>query len=290
MAKKSGLGRGLDALIPVPEDTSSTPSTQTSPQEVLINNIIPNPRQPRHSMKDEKLQELSDSIKEHGVIQPLIVTHEEQTDQYILIAGERRLRAARLANLEKVPVIIREASAQESLEIALIENVQRADLTPLETAEAYHQLSEEFALSHEDIAKRVGKSRVAVTNTMRLLRLPETVRQALAEEKISEGHARALLGLNSSQAQAAALATILRSDLTVRQTEQLVRKMNGNKPKSERKKSLSRELIEVQSRFQAKLGTRVQLHQAGNKGGGSITIHFYSEEELNSLIDQLIGE
>ncbi len=289
MAKKSGLGRGLDALIPVAEETTPPVITQTSPLEVLVSKIIPNPRQPRHYMNDEKLEELSDSIREHGVIQPLIVTHEEQTDQYILIAGERRLRAARLAELEMVPVIVREASAQESLEIALIENVQRADLTPLETAEAYHQLSDEFNLSHEDIAQRVGKSRVAVTNTLRLLRLPETVRQALAEEKISEGHARALLGLTSAQAQAAALATILRGDLTVRQTEQLVRKMNGSKPKSERKTGLPQELLEIQSRFQSKLGTRVQLRQTSSNGG-SIVIHYYSDEELNALIDQLIGE
>lgn len=289
MAKKSGLGRGLDALIPITEETTPSGSNQTSPQEVLVSKIIPNPRQPRHYMNDEKLEELSSSIREHGVIQPLIVTHEEQTDQYILIAGERRLRAARLADLLKVPVIVREASAQESLEIALIENVQRADLTPLETAEAYHQLSDEFNLSHEDIAQRVGKSRVAVTNTLRLLRLPETVRQALAEEKISEGHARALLGLTSAQAQAAALATILRGELTVRQTEQLVRKMNGSKPKSDRKTGLPQELLEIQSRFQTKLGTRVQLRQTANKGG-SIVIHYYSDEELNALIDQLIGE
>ena len=289
MAKKSGLGRGLDALIPLPEETSASTTTQTSPQEVLVSNIIPNPRQPRHTMNDEKLEELSDSIREHGVIQPLIVTHEIQTNQYILIAGERRLRASRLAGLETVPVIIREASPQESLEIALIENVQRADLTPLETAAAYQELTEEFGLSHEDVAKRVGKSRVAVTNTLRLLRLPETVRQALAEEKISEGHARALLGLTNSQAQAAALASILRGDLTVRSTEKLVRKMNGSKPKSERKKSLPQELLEIQSRFQTKLGTRVQMRQSANKGG-SIVIHYYSDEELNALIDQILGE
>ena len=289
MAKKSGLGRGLDALIPLPEETTASTTTQTSPQEVLVSNIIPNPRQPRHTMNDEKLEELSDSIREHGVIQPLIVTHEIQTNQYILIAGERRLRASRLAGLETVPVIIREASPQESLEIALIENVQRADLTPLETAAAYQELTEEFGLSHEDVAKRVGKSRVAVTNTLRLLRLPETVRQALAEEKISEGHARALLGLTNSQAQAAALASILRGDLTVRSTEKLVRKMNGSKPKSERKKSLPQELLEIQSRFQTKLGTRVQMRQSANKGG-SIVIHYYSDEELNALIDQILGE
>lgn len=289
MAKKSGLGRGLDALIPVPEDNPPSTITQASQLEVLVSDVVPNPRQPRHYINDEKLEELSESIREHGVIQPLIVTHEEQTNQYILIAGERRLRAARLAELETVPVIIREASPQESLEIALIENVQRADLTPLETAEAYHQLTEEFGLSHEDVAKRVGKSRVAITNTLRLLRLPETVRQALAEEKISEGHARALLGLPNSQAQAAALATILRNDLTVRDAEQLVRKMNGSKPKSERKKSLPNELIEVQSRFQTRLGTRVQLRQTANNSG-AIVIHYYSEEELNSLIDQILGE
>jgi ParB family chromosome partitioning protein len=289
MAKKSGLGRGLDALIPVPENVSPSPTSFTSPQEVSVADIIPNPRQPRHHMNDEKLEELSESIREHGVIQPLIVTHEEQTNQYILIAGERRLRAARLAELDTVPVIIREANAQESLEIALIENVQRADLTPLETAEAYQQLSEEFGLSHEDIAQRVGKSRVTVTNTLRLLRLPEIVRQALAEEKISEGHARALLGLSNDQAQAAALATILRNDLTVRATEELVRKMSGSKPKSESKNPLSRELIELQSRFQSKLGTRVQLRQSSNKGG-SIVIHYYSDEELDSLIEQLLGE
>lgn len=289
MAKKSGLGRGLDALIPVPEETTTSTTSQTSPQEVLVSKIIPNPRQPRHTMNDEKLEELSDSIREHGVIQPLIVTHEVQTNQFILIAGERRLRASRLAGLETVPVIIREASPQESLEIALIENVQRADLTPLETAEAYQELTEEFGLSHEDVAKRVGKSRVAVTNTLRLLRLPETVRQALAEEKISEGHARALLGLTNPQAQAAALASILRGDLTVRATEQLVRKMNGSKPKTEHKKPLPRELLEIQSRFQTKLGTRVQMRQSANKGG-SIVIHYYSDEELNALIDQILGE
>ena len=289
MAKKSGLGRGLDALIPVPEENPTSTAIQAFPHEVLVSNIVPNPRQPRHQINDDKLEELSESIREHGVIQPLIVTHEEQTNQYILIAGERRLRAARMANLETVPVIIREASPQESLELALIENLQRADLTPLETAEAYHQLSEEFNLSHEDIAKRVGKSRVAVTNTLRLLRLPEAVRQALAEEKISEGHARALLGLPNAQAQAAALATIIRGDLTVRATEQLVRKMNGSRPKNERKKSLSREWLEVQNRFQTKLGTRVQLRQTANDSG-SIVIHFYSEEELNALIDQILGE
>ena len=287
MARKSGLGRGLDALIPVPGEKTAM-DANGSPMMVSVENIIPNPRQPRHTMNEEKLQELSDSIKEHGVIQPLIVTYEANTNQYILIAGERRLRASKLAGLIEVPVLIREASEQESLELALIENVQRADLTPLETAEAYLELSETFSLSHEDIAKRVGKSRVTVTNTLRLLKLPETVRQALAEELISEGHARALLGLANTQAQAAALATILKHDLTVRETEQLVRKMNGERQKTSQPSQIPPEIKELELKFRSHLGTRVNVRHSQN--GGTITIHYYSEEELNNLVDQLIGE
>jgi ParB family chromosome partitioning protein len=289
MARKSGLGRGLDALIPVPEEII-TDDHPTGPLEVATVDIVPNPRQPRHSINQDKLSELADSIKEHGVIQPLIVTHEKQTNHYVLIAGERRLRAAQLAGLDTVPVVLREASEQESLELALIENVQRADLTPLETAEAYHHMADEFHLSHEEIAQRLGKSRVTITNTMRLLRLPESVRQALAEEKITEGHARALLGLHSPQAQAAALATIIRNEMTVRQTESLIRKMNGSRTESTAKKTLPSELIDLQDRFQSKLGTRVQLKQSGSKSGGSIVIYYYSDEELNGLVGQIIGE
>ena len=284
MARKSGLGKGLDALIPVGDSDSNSVGAKLIP----INGIIPNPRQPRHNMNIDKLQELADSIREHGVIQPLIVTHEKSTDQYVLIAGERRLRASMLAGLLEVPVLVREVSPQESLELALLENVQRADLTPLETAEAYLELSEEFNLSHEEIAKRVGKSRVTVTNTLRLLRLPETVRQALAEEHISEGHARALLGLNTAQAQAAALASILRHSLTVRETEQLVRKMNGERKKNQAAQPVSPEIQELEGRFQTFLGTKVNIRH--NKNGGSIVIHYYSDEELNSLIENIIHE
>lgn len=289
MARKSGLGKGLEALIPVsttPEEPQQV--SGSGPEMVAIEKIIPNPRQPRHTLNEEKLTELAESIKEHGILQPLIVTHESQTDQYILIAGERRLRASKLAGLEKVPVLQREATEQESLEIALIENVQRADLTPLETAEAYLQLSEEFSLSHEEIAARVGKNRVTITNTLRLLRLPETVRQALAEEKISEGHARALLGLNNPQAQAAALATIINQELTVRQTEQLVRKMNGARPKHKIQTKPSPEIQEIESKLRNHLGTKVTLRHG--KKGGNLIIHYYSDEELTSLINQITGE
>lgn len=287
MAHKPGLGKGLNALIPstpAPESQGS----ESGPLKVPIHKIIPNPRQPRHTIQQEGLKELADSIREHGVIQPLIVTHEPQTDQYILIAGERRLNASMLAGLDTVPVVERRATEQERLEIALIENVQRADLTPLETAQAYHELNNEFSLSHEVIATRVGKSRVSITNTIRLLKLPETVRQALAEEKISEGHARALLGLTSAQAQAATMETILKQGLSVRQTEQLVRKLNGIKPPSKPTKAAAPEITAIEERLRDRLGTKVNVRHG--KKGGSVIIHYYSNEELETIVSHISGD
>ena len=191
MARKGGLGKGLDALIP----NRDTNQVEVGSTYLAVDQITANPRQPRTNIEDQSLEELAASIREHGILQPLIVTVDSITGQYSLIAGERRLRAARLAGLQQVPVIIRQVTDQERLELALIENVQRSDLTSLETAEAYFQLSEEFGMAHDEIALRVGKSRVSVTNTLRLLKLAEPVRTALAEGKITEGHARALLGL-----------------------------------------------------------------------------------------------
>jgi len=285
MARKRGLGRGLDALIPGSEIKEGSAGVL----EIALEKIIPNPRQPRSQMDLDLLEELAESILEHGVIQPLIVTQGEQ-ETYTLIAGERRLEAARRAGLDTVPVLVREASDQQRLELALIENVQRADLSPLETAEAYRQLAEDFDLSHEEIAQRVGKSRVSVTNTLRLLKLPLGVQKALAEVQISEGHARALLGLPSPQSQSAVLTTIIQKGLNVRQTEELVRKLGGQKPPKKVKLSPAPEIIEIQERLQQSLGTRVSLntHQKGQ--GGTITIHYYSDEELNTLIDRLIND
>ena len=289
MARKPGLGKGLNALIPpAPPPSPGTPESEGGPLQVPINKIVPNPRQPRHTIHQEGLAELAASIREHGIIQPLIVTHEPQTDQFILIAGERRLNAAMLAGLENVPVVERRATEQERLEIALIENVQRADLTPLETAHAYHELNNEFHLSHEEIATRVGKSRVAITNTLRLLKLPETVRQALAEEKISEGHARALLGLTSAQAQAATLETIFKQGLSVRQTEQLVRKLNGIKPPSKPAITTAPEITAIEERLRDRLGTKVNVRHG--KKGGSVIIHYYSNEELETIVSQISGD
>lgn len=284
MARKGGLGKGLDALIP---GDFSAPQVE-SDNFVPINSIIPNPRQPREIMDEDNLNDLANSIREHGIIQPLIVTREPMSETHVLIAGERRLRAAKLAGLESVPVIIRSANEQERLELALIENVQRADLSPLETAEAYRKLADEFNLSHEEISARVGKGRVAVTNTMRLLKLPEQAKKALAEGKISEGHGRALLGLPTTQAQLAALQTVLKNELNVRQTEELIRKLGGQKPPAMPAKPIDPGIKEIEERLCERLGTRVTLTH-GQKGG-TVTIHYYSEEELSGLLERLISD
>ena len=284
MARKSVLGRGLDALIP----SDSTGHGSGGVIMAQTSQIDPNPRQPRQDINNDDLEELSESIKNHGVIQPLIVSVDSDTNRYTLIAGERRLKAAMRAGLSSVPVIVRQATDQERLEIALIENIQRADLTPLETAEAYRQLNEEFGVSHEEIANRVGKSRVAVTNTIRLLKLPQSVLSALAGGKITEGHARALLGLSNPQAQAAALQTVLSRELTVRQTEELVRKLIGEKPSRTHLPSPDPNLNALADRLMSRLGTKVKIHQ-GVKGG-AITISYYSSEELEAIISVILRD
>lgn len=282
--KRSGLGKGLDALIPGGE--SATPGGAV--QYVPIEAIRPNPRQPRSQVDETKLEELAASIREHGVLQPLIVRQGEQEGEYILIAGERRWRAAQRAGLQRVPVLVREVTEQQQLELALIENIQRDDLNPLETAEAYRQLHEEFGLSHEEIAQRVGKSRVAVTNTLRLLKLAPAVKEALLAGRISEGHARALLGLPTPQAQSAALESVLRRGLTVRQTEELVRHLTGGRKTSPSKPAPAPEVRDLEERLRRSLGTRVSLQ--GDLRRGRIVIHYYSEEELEALLEKLTGE
>lgn len=282
--KRSGLGKGLDALLPGGE--SKTP--ESGIMQVPVDSIAPNPRQPRLRFDPQEISELAASIGEHGVIQPLIITNGTQPGTYTLITGERRLIAAREAGLRTVPAILREASHQQLVELALVENVQRADLGPLETAEAYRQLAEDFNLSHEEIATRVGKSRSAVTNTLRLLKLPEDVKTALAQAEISEGHARALLSLPSPQAQSALLGVIKKKDLSVRQTEELVRKLGGERPDRPSPKAPSAETVALEERLRQRLGTRVKLNH--RKKGGTIVIHYYSNEELDALISLILGE
>jgi len=284
MPQKSGLGRGLEALIPGGE----TVPAEGGVTYVPVNHISPNPRQPRGDMDVDELGELTASIREHGVLQPLIVTPIETSGQYTLIAGERRLEAAKQAGLSSVPVIVRQATDQQRLELALIENIQRADLSPLEEADAYRQLAEDFNLLHEEIALRVGKSRVAVTNTLRLLKLPDAVKNALVEQRISEGHARALLALPTPEAQVVTLRTILARELNVRQTEELVRKLAGQRPPSAPKPVPPPEVMELEERLRASLGTKVTL-RAGRKGG-TLTIHYYSDEELDALMARLLKE
>ena len=284
MPQKSGLGRGLGALIPGGENTLA----ENGVMLVSVDLVFPNPRQPRSMLHPEELQELTASIREHGVLQPLIVTPGDLQGRHVLIAGERRLQAARLAGLASVPVIVRPATDQQRLELAIIENVQRSDLSALEQAEAYRQLAEDFHLSHEEIAARVGKSRVAVTNTLRLLKLPDAVKNALIEGRVSEGHARALLALLTPEAQSAALRSVLAHDLNVRQTEELVRKLSGEKPSRKPNPPVVPEVAELEERLRASLGTKVTLRSS--RKGGTVTIHYYSDEELNALMGRLLNE
>jgi ParB family chromosome partitioning protein len=243
-----------------------------------------NPRQPREKFDLEELENLAASIREHGVIQPLIVSP-GKSGIYVLIAGERRLQAARKAGLKTVPVVVRQATDQQLLELALIENIQRADLNAIEEAEAYQHLAKEFKLSHETIAERVGKSRVAVTNTLRLLDASAAVKQALVDGRITEGHARALLALSSAKAQENLLNQIVNLDLSVRQTEALASKLSGKKPSGKRRTSSSADVTDVERRLRSSLGTKVTLKHG--KKGGTVTIYYYSDEELDSLLEKL---
>jgi ParB family chromosome partitioning protein len=236
-----------------------------------------------------ELAGLVESIREHGVIQPIILSYDEASDQYVLIAGERRWLAAKQAGLSVIPAIVRDiVDDKERLELALIENIQRSDLNPLEAAEAYRQLNEDFGLSHEEISTRVGKSRVSITNTLRLLKLSPDVQKALTDGKISEGHARAILGLQSGDAQSALLQTIFAKDLTVRQTEELVRRLTGSKPAPKARASVLPEMQAIEDRLRERLNTKVRLNP--QRGGGKVVIYYYSKEEFNSLIDLLLGD
>lgn len=288
MPQKLGLGRGLDALIPGASDADVE---RTGVIELAVGEIRSNPRQPRMVRGQEamRLEELAASIKEHGVIQPLIVTRTQGPGApYTLIAGERRWRASQLAGLSHVPVIIKDVSPQEMLEIALIENIQRNDLSALEEAAAYQQLINEFGLTQEMVAERVGKSRVTVTNAVRLLKLPGKLQTALMQEEISEGHARALLGLPTAVEQLAALDEIKARGLNVRQTEELVRRMSAPKKAAGAKAGKEWEgAREYETKLRDTLGTKVSLQRS--RKGGKIVIEFFSEEEFGAIYERIVG-
>jgi ParB family chromosome partitioning protein len=286
---KRGLGKGLEALIP-PTALETTAAAE-SIRRVAVDAIAPNPLQPRQKQDPDALKELAQSIQEHGLIQPLIVTaappaQQAQGVQYQLIAGERRWAAVRLAGLKEVPVIVKEATPQQMLELALVENIQRADLNPLEEAVAYRQLVEEFGLTQEEVAARVGKSRVTVTNVMRLLRLPDEVKAALLEERITEGHARALLAAEGPQIMVRLMKRVIQGQLNVRQTEELVRRQGKETPPTA-KEPPSPDTVVLENRFRESLGTKVRLFRS--KRGGKLVIHFYSEEELQAIYDAIVG-
>ncbi|MBI4790634.1 MAG: ParB/RepB/Spo0J family partition protein [Chloroflexi bacterium] len=295
---KHGLGRGLGALIPPGVPAALAPGVR----EVEVTRIGPNPRQPRHRLEQDALRELANSIKEHGLIQPLIVTPApDSTDlapRYQLIAGERRWTAAKLAGLERVPVIVRGATPQEMLELALVENIQRADLNPLEEATAYRELMDDFGLTQEQVAAKVGKDRATVANALRLLKLPEEVRAALADETISEGHARAILIVADEKKQRALLNVVIANHYSVRQTEEAARRMN-EPPKMQAQHAavvkgsarVEREMPAatraLEDQFRKALSTKVEVSRS--KQGGKIVISFYSEEELEAIYEKIVG-
>lgn len=281
MTAKRGLGRGLGALIP----------TSAAEAETLdVDLIVSNPHQPRSAVDPESLASLAESIREHGVIQPLLVTRVQPEGGgpavYQLIAGERRLQAARLAGLARVPVVVKEASSSDVLELALVENLQRADLNPLEEAQAFRRLVDQFGLTQETIAARVGRSRTAVANALRLLTLSDELKASLARGEISEGHARALLGLPSEAQRRQAWQRVVERGLSVRETEALVRQWPATARRKAPRRRPDPEVADLEERLRAALGTRVSLRRG--RRGGRLTIHFYSDEELEALLGRLL--
>ena len=273
-----GLGRGLGALIPRGE---------AGLQEVALDRIAPNPQQPRLRIDEASLAELAESIRQHGLLQPVVVARVEgQAEGFFLVAGERRWRAARLAGLTTVPAVVKDAAPRQRLELALVENIQREDLLPLELATAYRALIDEHGLTQEEVAQRIGKSRVTVTNTLRLLQLPRSAREALAEGRISEGHARALLSAPDERTLLSGLREVVARGLTVRQSEELVRRLAERGAERVAPPPDAVELGYLEERFRQALGTRVQIVRA--RRGGRLVIHFYSDEELEGLYERIV--
>lgn len=283
-----GLGKGLDSLIPVTavEEMEETPAQvkDGTPLMMDIHKIEPNREQPRKIFEEEALNELADSIRQYGVLQPLLVQKKE--DYYAIVAGERRWRAARLAGLKEVPVWIRELNRQESMEIALIENIQRQDLNPVEEARAYQMLIQEFGLKHEEVADRVSKSRAAITNSMRLLKLDEVILNMLIYGDLTQGHARALLALPDHEAQKKAAQIIIEKNLSVRDTEKLVKTMN--EPKQEKKPELPGQSAyrDIEKKLKDHLGTKVSIHRK-DENQGKIEISYYSVDELERILEMI---
>ncbi|MCM1122470.1 MAG: ParB/RepB/Spo0J family partition protein [Eubacterium sp.] len=291
MAVKRGLGKGLDAMIPVQESPvaakADKPDDKGAETIVKITQVEPNREQPRKNFDEDALQELADSIKQFGLLQPILV--QDRKTHYEIIAGERRWRAAKLAGLKEVPVIIRDYTEQEIVEISLIENIQREDLNPIEEAQAYKRLLTEFNLKQDEVAERVSKSRTAVTNSMRLLKLCDEVQQMIIDDMLSTGHARALISIEDPEQQYTIAQKIFDEKLSVRDVEKLVKNLNKpEKPKKEAVEDKSLELIyqDLAEKLKQSLGTKVDISSKGN-GAGKIEIEFYNHDDLDRIAELL---
>jgi ParB family chromosome partitioning protein len=283
--KRMALGKGLGALLPEFGQTESNALLYRGIEE-----IIPNPSQPRKHFDESKLQELADSIREKGILEPLIV---RRTDQgYELIVGERRWRAAQKAGLKEVPIVVKEVEGREALEISLIENLQREDLNPIEEAEAFKHLIEEFRISQEDLSKRIGKDRTTITNTLRLLKLPLEIRNQLLQNRITPGHARAILSLESKEKQKELCAVIIKKGLSVREAESLAKRWSAKLQKTvssiKRKGDLESQLHSLQDSLRKYLGTKVRITPKGN--GGKIEIEYFSHDDLERIVEAILGK
>jgi ParB family chromosome partitioning protein len=279
--KRKALGKGLSALLPDPEPAPSAPAAETA-SEAAVTSLEPNPFQPRSSMDPARLAELAASIRESGVVQPILVRR--QGSGYQIIAGERRWRAAQQAGLATVPIAVREVPDDRLLELALVENIQRAELSPLEEAQAFHRLQEELRLTQEEVARKVGRDRTTVTNTLRLLRLPREVRELLHSGGLDAGHGRALLALEKAEEQIAVAREAARKGLSVREVERRVAQMRAPRAKTGPTRDANTRAAE--ERLRAALGTRVEIARRGR--GGQVRIAFNSEAELTRLYEALI--
>ncbi len=279
-------------MIPTSTASSTADGGEAGPfREVGIDEIVPNPYQPRTRMDRDQLEDLADSIRAHGLMQPLVVAASQAGNGWTLIAGERRWRASRLAGLTRIPVVIMDAAPQAMLELAIVENIVRADLGALEEAAAFRQLIDRFGLSQQQVADRVGRSRASVANTLRLLGAPDQVRDALTAERISEGHARAILGLPHAADQLAVLAIVIDKGLNVRQTEALVRAWTEREtPTKPAAVARDPDEVRIEDRLRSALGTRVAVRKGSRGDGGSVTIQFFSDEQLQGIYDRLVGE
>ena len=299
MALKRGLGKGLDSLIPTnvmmeSEVKHATVSTASSPEEgkdgtlmVKLSKVEPNREQPRKNFDEDSLQELAESLKQFGMLQPILV--QNRGDYYEIIAGERRWRAAKIAGLKEVPVIVRELTDQEIVEISLIENIQRENLNPIEEAQAYKRLLTEFHLKQDEVAERVSKSRTAVTNSMRLLKLCDEVQKMVVDDMISTGHARALISIEDPEEQYLIAQKIFDEKLSVREVEKLVKDLHKPpKPPKEENKTLQAIYQEISERLKQSLSTKVSV-SAKQNGAGKIEIEFYNHEDLERLLERITG-